>query len=149
MKRILIAAIISAAFATPPALAANVGISVSVGQPGFYGQIDIGNYSPPQLIYRQPIIIERGMMQRPPVYLRVPRGHARNWRRYCQRYNACDEQVYFVQDGWYQREYVPRYQQQRRDHDEQKEGYRNDRGGNHHGNDHENKDRGGKDNGRD
>jgi len=36
---------------TTPALAADVGVSVGIGQPDFYGQIDIGNYSQPQLIY--------------------------------------------------------------------------------------------------
>jgi hypothetical protein len=41
MERFLIAA---AATVTAPALAADVGVSVSIGQPGFYGQLDIGDY---------------------------------------------------------------------------------------------------------
>ena len=37
---------------------AEVGMSVDVGQPGFYGQIDIGDvYPPPRVIYSRPVII--------------------------------------------------------------------------------------------
>ena len=116
MKRFLIAAAVAAATVATPALAADVGVSVSIGQPGFYGQIDIGDYyPPPQVIYRQPIVIERVPMSRPPVYLRVPPGHAKHWSKNCHKYNACGERVYFVKDDWYNREYVPRYQEQHRD----------------------------------
>ncbi|MBS1156929.1 MAG: hypothetical protein H6R07_2853 [Proteobacteria bacterium] len=113
MKRLLFAAIL--AIATIPAFAADVGVSVSIGQPGFYGRLDIGGYPPPQIIYRQPILIERVGVRRPPVYLHVPPGHAKNWRKHCRAYNACGERVYFVQDRWYQNEYVPRYQQRHGD----------------------------------
>lgn len=44
MKNILIAAAIAAATLTTPPLAADVGMSVSIGQPGIYGRIDIGDY---------------------------------------------------------------------------------------------------------
>jgi len=115
MKRFLIAAAIAAATVTTPALAADVGVSISIGQPGFYGQIDIGGYPPPQVIYRQPRVIERVPMDRPPIYLRVPPGHAKHWSKNCHKYNACGERVYFVKDQWYNREYVPRYQEQHRD----------------------------------
>lgn len=136
MKRFLIVAAIAAATVTIPALAADVGVSVSIGQPGFYGQIDIGGYPPPQLIYRQPRIIERVPMSRPPIYLRVPPGHAKHWSKNCRKYNACGERVYFVQDNWYNREYVPRYQEQHRDRrdarrderrDDRRDGRRDDR----------------------
>lgn len=103
-----------------PVLAGEVGVSVSVGQPGFYGRVDIGGYPPPQIIYRHPVVIDRVPAGRPPIYLNVPPGHAKSWRRYCGAYEACGERVYFVRNGWYDREYVPRYQQDRRDerHDE-------------------------------
>ena len=128
MKRFLIAAAVAAATVATPALAADVGVSVSIGQPGFYGQIDIGGYPQPQVIYRQPRVIERVPMGRPPVYLRVPPGHARHWRRHCGEYNACGERVYFVQDNWYNREYVPRYQEQHRDRrDDRRDERRDDR----------------------
>jgi len=115
MKRFLIAAAVAVAAITTPALAADVGVSVSIGEPGFYGRLDIGGYPPPQVIYRQPRVIERVPMERPPVYLRVPPGHAKHWSKNCHKYNACGERVYFVKDNWYNREYVPRYQEQHRD----------------------------------
>lgn len=135
MKRFLIVAAIAAATVTTPALAADVGISVSVGQPGFYGRLDIGDYPQPQVIYAQPRIIEVVPMERPPIYLRVPPGHARHWDKHCHKYNACGERVYFVRDDWYNREYVPRYQERHRDrrdgrHDEHQNDHRgNDKNG--------------------
>ena len=115
MKRFLIAAAVAAATITTPVLAADVGVSISVGQPGFYGRLDIGGFPQPQVIYRQPIMVERVPISRPPIYLRVPPGHAKKWSKHCHEYNACGERVYFVQDNWYNREYVPRYQEQHRD----------------------------------
>jgi len=129
MKRFLIAAAIVSATLTMPALAADVGVSVSIGQPGFYGRIDIGDYPYPQplVIYRQPRVVERVYVEREPIYMRVPPGHARNWRRHCHRYNACGERVYFVQDSWYNHEYAPRYQEQHRDRqDYRRDNYRDD-----------------------
>ena len=123
MKRFLFAATLAVAAA--PVLAADVGVSINIGQPGFYGRIDIGGYPQPQLIYRQPIMIERVAIDRPPIYLHVPPGHAKHWKRYCHEYNACGERVFFVQGNWYNREYVPRYQQMHRDRrDDRREEYR-------------------------
>uniref|UniRef100_E6QTS8 Uncharacterized protein n=1 Tax=mine drainage metagenome TaxID=410659 RepID=E6QTS8_9ZZZZ len=147
MKRFLIAAAVAVAtLATPLLAVADVGISVNIGQPGFYGQLDVGGFPPPQVIYSQPMMVEQGFMNRPPVYLRVPPGQIRHWRRYCRQYNACGERVYFVQDRWYNREYAPRYQEMHRggDHRDGRQGdhqggYGNDHHGNdHHGNDHGN-----------
>ncbi len=83
-----------------------------LGQPGYYGRLDTRNFPQPQVIYRQPIIVNRGTMNRPPIYMRVPSNHYRNWYNHCRKYNACGERVYFVQDNWYNREYAPRYQKQ-------------------------------------
>ncbi len=113
MKCLLFAAAL--AVATVPAVAADVGVSISIGQPGFYGQLDIGGYPPPPVIYRQPRFMYQAAMNRPPIYLHVPPGHARNWRKHCRQYDACGERVYFVQNDWYSREYVPRYQEHHRD----------------------------------
>lgn len=101
---------VGAVFA-PTAFAADVGVSVQVGQPGFYGRIDIGNAPPPVLVYPQPIIVQPApvAMVRQPIYLHVPPGQAKNWARYCHRYAACGQPVYFVQDRWYRDVYVPRY----------------------------------------
>ena len=129
MKRLLFAATL--ALATAPALAADVGVSISIGQPGFYGQIDIGGYPPPQIIYQEPRVIQRVSVSRAPIYLNVPPGHAKNWRKHCGSYNACGERVYFVQNSWYDRQYVPQYQK--------RHGDRNHRGNN---NDRHDNDRG-------
>ncbi|KQW76124.1 MULTISPECIES: hypothetical protein [unclassified Methylibium] len=128
MKRMLLAAAL-AVTAMAPALAADVGVSVSIGQPGFYGRIDIGNYPQPQVIYPQPVIIAPApyaVVQRP-IYLRVPPGHAKNWGKHCSRYAACGQPVYFVQDGWYQNVYAPHYREDHR-HDR-----RDDRDDDHRG----------------
>jgi len=107
MKRILIAALLTSSAVA--AHAADVGVSISVGQPGFYGQIDIGNAPRPVLINPQPVIIQRGAMEAPPIYLRVPPRHHKHWKKYCHRYHACNRRVYFVQDRWYNNVYVPHY----------------------------------------
>ncbi|MFH1493305.1 MAG: hypothetical protein ABIG70_00710 [Pseudomonadota bacterium] len=130
MKLFLIAAAVAVANLTTPVLAADVGVSISIGEPGFYGRIDIGDYPQPQVIYRQPMVIERVPMSRPPIYLRVPPGHAKHWSKNCRKYNACGERVYFVKDDWYNREYVPRYQERHRDRkDDRRDERRNDNRG--------------------
>lgn len=134
-----------AAVMTVPAMAADVGVSLSIGQPGFYGQIDIGNYSRPPVVYERPVVIQRiprGEI-REPLYLRVPRGHQRNWRRYCSRYEACGRPVYFVRDDWYNNVYVPRYREEHRDgrrgdrdeHDGRNNDHHHDHGDRHDRND--------------
>lgn len=137
MKQLLIAAAAgAAAFLTAaiPAHAADVGVSISVGQPGFYGRIDIGDFPRPEVIYTRPVIVDRVPMDRPPIYLRVPPGHAKHWSKHCHEYNACGERVYFVKDRWYQQEYVPRYEERHgRGGDE-----RGDEGGRDRGRDHGN-----------
>lgn len=40
-------------------------------------------------------------MNRTPIYPAVPPGHAKNLRKRCHEYDACGEQVYFVQVSWY------------------------------------------------
>lgn len=122
MKRLLFAAALIVAAASP-AHAADVGVSISIGQPGFYGRIDIGDYPQPRLMYREPRVIYREAA-REPIYLHVPPGHAKNWRKYCRKYDACGERVYFVQDTWYNQVYVPRYQER---HDDRRSGRQDER----------------------
>ena len=140
MKQLLMTAAIAALSVTAlssQAVAADVGVSISVGQPGFYGQLDIGDYPQPQVLYRQPLIIDRVQYERAPIYLRVPPGHAKHWRQHCGEYNACGEPVFFVRDDWYNREYVQHYQEQRRGHGEAREHreHREDRGNDRHDDD--------------
>lgn len=121
MKRMAsVLALACAAIAPQWASAADVGVSISVGQPGFYGQIDIGNVARPQLIYAQPVWVQRQPVQVAPIYLRVSPGHEKNWSKHCKHYDACGRPVYFVRDDWYRNTYVPYYRERgegRGDHD--------------------------------
>ena len=116
MKSITLAAF-AAAVLLPAIASAQVGVSINIGQPGFYGRIDLGDYPQPQLIYDQPVIYRQSQTRYAPIYLRVPPGHAKNWGKHCARYNACSRPVYFVQDSWYENTYVPAYQS-RHGHDD-------------------------------
>jgi hypothetical protein len=122
------------------ARAGDLGIQIILsGQvaPGIYGQVQIGNNSPPPLVYAQPMLIVPQEAPPPPVYLHVPPGHARNWRRYCREYNACNRPVYFVRSA----EYEPDYERRRYDDEhrhERDDEHRHERDGEHdHGHDHE------------
>jgi hypothetical protein len=142
------AALLAAAI---PALAQS-NVSISVGQPGFYGRIDIGGYGPPPVVYTQPVIVEaRPHYEAAPVYLRVPEGHRKHWSRWCGHYGACGQRVLFVRDEWYTNTYVPRYREHHRDveyreyrghgperHEYRDEGREHDRGhGEGHGRGHD------------
>ncbi|MDC8758181.1 hypothetical protein [Janthinobacterium fluminis] len=138
MKTLLLAASLLATVSS--AMATDVGVSISVGQPGFYGRLDVGQFAPPPVIYAQPMIIERPVryVERAPIYLRVPPGHAKHWSKHCRAYNACGQRVYFVQDGWYNNEFAPRYREQHRDHRDHgrdERGYQDDRRDNDNDND--------------
>ena len=118
MKRLLTVLAVMTIVVPIPAIAADVGVSVQVGEPGFYGRIDIGTFPHPQVIYPQPVVIQPvpvGVV-RSPIYLRVPPGHAKHWRKHCREYNACGQPVYFVQDRWYNEEYVLRYRESHGEH---------------------------------
>lgn len=113
MRNFLLAAIISAI--SVPILASDVGVTISIGQPGSYGQIILGNQYPvPQLLYPNPIraLPPAVVVQQPPIYLYVPPGHAKRWDKHCHRYNACYQQVYFVEKNWYDNVYMPHYHSQ-------------------------------------
>ena len=67
--------------------------------PGVYGQVNIGNAAPPALLYGQPMWGGPVVQQAQPIYMWVPPGHARDWRRYCGRYHACGRPTYFLRDA--------------------------------------------------
>ena len=93
----------------------NVILSGQVA-PGVYGQVQIGNAPPPPLVYAQPMMIEPQAAPLPPVYLHVPPGHAKNWRKYCHQYNACNRPVYFIRSEEYEPGYVPHHADHEHDH---------------------------------
>ena len=107
--RYLTALVVAAGLSCSFALASDVGVSISIGQPGFYGRIDIGNAPQPVLIYPQPVWINRVAVAPAPIYLRVPPGHEKNWGKHCKKYGACGRPVYFVGDEWYRDVYAPYY----------------------------------------
>jgi len=89
--------------------AVDVGVGVTIREPGVYGRIEIGtNAPPPPVIYRQPVVIAQPavIVAEPPMYLYVPPGHAKKWGKHCHRYDACGRQVYFVREEWVRTQYV-------------------------------------------
>jgi hypothetical protein len=104
--KVLIAAVVLAA--SLPSLATEVGVSVQISQPGVYGRIDIGRFPQPMVVAPQPVVVAQPVVVQPvyaqpePVYLWVPPGHRKNWKKHCASYHACGVPVYFVEDRWYQ-----------------------------------------------
>ncbi len=77
--------------------------------PGVYGRVDIANKALPALVYEQAMFVERpdtaGRVE--PLYLHVPPEHAKNWKKYCNQYQACDRPVFFVKSAEYEPGYEP------------------------------------------
>ncbi len=116
--RVLMAALMLLAFQTTPAKA-EIGVSLTFDQPGFFGRIDLGGAPAPELIYEQPVIVEHVRVVQRPIYLRVPPAHVTHWREHCHEYQACARRVYFVREEWYEDVYVPA--KRRRYHDDQRD----------------------------
>jgi hypothetical protein len=111
MKNVIVAAILLGAGLSGQA---QTSVSIDIGQPGFYGRIELGDFGRPPVVYTQPVIVERYVRAAPePLYLRVPPGHMKHWSKHCGRYDACGRQVYFVRDDWYTNTYAPRYRELR------------------------------------
>ena len=106
MKKIIALALAAGAIGSAVAQP-SVGVSIGINQPGVYGRINIGDVPRPALILQQPVLIAapRVAVRREPVYLYVPPAHQQNWRRYCGRYEACGQPVYFVRDQWVRERY--------------------------------------------
>ncbi len=102
MKQIAIFFAIAAAAIGSAVAQPSVSVSIGINQPGLYGRINIGELPRLALVLPQPVIIAAPAyyVERQPIYLYVPVLHQQNWRRYCSRYNACGQPVYFVQDQW-------------------------------------------------
>lgn len=84
MKRLFL--VVAAAIVSAPALAGpQVGVSVSIGQPGWVGQIDVGPparvYAPPAVVVvPQPVYAPAPVVVHQPVYVRAAPYAPRNWR---------------------------------------------------------------------
>lgn len=105
MKSTVLAAVAAVALVhAAGATATEVGVSVQISQPGVYGRIDIGRFPQPYVVAQTPVLIAPPVVVQqalPPVYMWVPPGHRKNWRKHCGAYNACGVPVYFVHDEWY------------------------------------------------
>jgi len=139
MKRsIAVFLAISASLMATPVLA-QVGVSVQINQPGVYGRINFGDAPPPMVVYPQPVIYAPtpvAIHQRP-IYLYVPSDHQREWGRYCGRYSACGQPVYFVQERWVQEHAHKSHDDRGRGHGrgDKGRGHDDDRGKGHKGRD--------------
>jgi len=125
-----------ALLAGAPAMSADVSVSVSIGDPRFFGRIDIDSYPRPRLLYPQPVVIRAvpvGVVVAPR-YLRVPPGHEKHWDKHCAEYDACGAPVYFVEDGWYNTVYVPEYKAKHGHHDNSGKGHDKEKKHKDHGN---------------
>ena len=107
--RLAAAAALSAAAAAPAWSAVDVGVGITIREPGVYGRIELGSAPPPPVLYPQPVVIAqpRVVVAQPvqPLYLYVPPGHAKKWDKHCHRYNACARPVYFVREDWVEQQY--------------------------------------------
>ncbi len=128
-----------------PLAQAQVSVNATItGQvvPGVYGQVVIGNGAPPPpLVYAQPVLVQPApvIVGAPvePLYLHVPPGHAKHWRKHCREYNACNRPVYFVRSAEYEPGYRPGHDHEdhghhgdeHRDHDDH--GHHDDDNGDH------------------
>ncbi|GGY64978.1 hypothetical protein GCM10011613_05980 [Cellvibrio zantedeschiae] len=105
--------------AAPQSFAGDLGINVILSgeiKPGVYGEVQIGNAPRPVVVYDQPrvIVVDKRYVDRAPIYLHVPPGHAKHWDKHCHEYHACERRVYFVRS----QEYEPEYQREHEhDHD--------------------------------
>lgn len=113
LATIALAAGVTAANAQP-----SVSLSVDIVQPGVYGRVVIGDaHRPPVIVNPSPVIVAPGRYARVrrPIYLYVPPAHQHDWARWCVRYGACDQPVYFVQDRWVRERYAERHPHYRPD----------------------------------
>jgi len=107
-KSLIVVVAITASMAG--AAQAQAYINIDVGGafvPGVYGQISIGNNVPPPVMDYQPTVVGQPIYGAAPIYLHVSIDEYRDWGRYCGRYRACNQPVYFIRvdqnNRWWER----------------------------------------------
>lgn len=126
----MLPAALLAALVNPGAQAAvDVGVGVTIRQPGVYGRIEFGSRPPPPVIVAQPVIVAPPPVrfERRPIYLYVPPGQQRHWRDHCGRYAACGQPVYFVQERWVRERWDEAHPHRRHGKGEPRHGHRRGR----------------------
>ena len=83
MKNPDFAAACLAASPSLPSHATDVGISDQYRPAGLLWSYRHRRLSPPVLIYPRPVVIALDPVAGPPIYLRVPPGHAKHWSKHC------------------------------------------------------------------
>jgi len=90
-------------------------VSVSIGEPGFFGRIDLGGGAPPPEVintqagdHRASLVYGQRAADLP---ARTARPRARLWAAIAPAYNACGQPVYFVRDDWYTNVYARHYRE--------------------------------------
>jgi len=84
--------------------------------PGIYGRVAMASTATaaattvkPPLVYSQAMLVDApsatGAVE--PVYLHVPPDHAKNWKKYCAKYDACNKPVFFIKSAEYEPGYQP------------------------------------------
>lgn len=112
LSRLLALSLLSLA---PAAALAQVNVYIEGEvRPGVYGRVRIGD-APPPVVYAQPVTIVRPRVVETrvvetrvaqpvqPLYLHVPPGHAKDWKKHCRKYDACSQPVYFVRSAEYEK----------------------------------------------
>lgn len=97
------------------AQAANVGVSISIHEPGFHGRIELGRYPAPQVVvayppqvvvpypppYPPPMVVHYPppVYRVPPAVVVLPPYRHRHWRDDCGPYQACGRPVVYRYDS--------------------------------------------------
>ena len=96
MKHLLLAIAITLITMTA-AQAADLGVAVTIGQPGLYGSFAIGGFPPPAVVYPHAVVVRPApVVIARPVHAHVPPGHVKHG--YYHGYP-----VYYRHDGRYYR----------------------------------------------
>lgn len=92
---------------------AGVNININIGDSGYWGAVPQITGLSPRIWYDNPVVAVGAVLTGvAPIYLNVPNDHRLNWKTYCNRYDACNRPVYFLQGNWYRQVYAPQYKQQ-------------------------------------
>ncbi|MEJ6000272.1 hypothetical protein [Paucibacter soli] len=94
--------------------APELGLSLTLAQPGVYGRIEIGAQQMPRVYYPQTVVVQPAQLGYRPVYIYAPEWQVRHWPRHCHHYGACDRPVYFVRDDWVRENYRQEHRHEHR-----------------------------------
>lgn len=118
MKNYLSRGILALLMCTSIAQADDLGINVVLEgelKSGVYGRVELGKNSHPEVIYSEPrVVVVEEHMDRHPVYLHVPPGHAKHWDKHCHEYHACSRPVYFIMSDEYREK--PKHKKHKHEH---------------------------------